>query len=65
MPEIIVIGADWGYTSDVCDGCRYLEISDLMSDDPSDVLVACDVPEGKCVKNGRQVYVFEHNTFSY
>jgi len=50
MARIIKLGQYWGYRPEVCDGCEYLEKS------IDGKLFACDAPDAKCVKNGRQVY---------
>ncbi len=54
MPEIITIGAYWGYTAEQCDGCPHLEHSLPMKD--GETWVACDAPDYTCVKDGRVVY---------
>lgn len=54
MAEIIEIGAPWAYKAEVCEGCTYLEKS--VEPPGEEPWVACDAPEGKCVKDGRQIY---------
>ena len=54
MGEIIQLGKYWGYTKKRCDGCKFLEISEPFQD--GERLYACDAPDGKCIKDGFEVY---------
>ena len=56
MVEIIKLGTYWGHSDERCDGCKFLEKSSPFSEDPNDILVACDAPDGRCVRNNKQVY---------
>ena len=57
--EIIAIGTDWGYDPKKCDACQYLEHSEPDKD--RTFMVACDEPQGICIKTKKRVYTFIHD----